>query len=145
MSSIIIRECLDRDFDDIFTLLQQLWPNLELSIEAMRDVFNQKMSSENDTLFCAEDKGKVIGFSAFEVLLNFSRPSKYGLVGEIIVDKNYREKGVGTSLINRIMERAREKGCASLELNSSLFRTGAHEFFLKNGFEKKAYLFYKEL
>jgi ribosomal protein S18 acetylase RimI-like enzyme len=145
MSSIIIRKCTIPDFDYIYALLKQLWPNLELHVDTIRDIFNQKINSENDTFFCVESESKVIGFLAFSVQYNFSRQGKYGFIGEFIIDKGYRDKGIGTDLLNKVIEYAKDKGCSSIELTSSLYRTGAHEFFLKSGFEKRAFLFSKEL
>jgi Acetyltransferase (GNAT) family. len=59
----------------------------------------------------------------------------------MVVDEQQRGKGFGTMLIEASIEDAKAKGLKLLELDSGFHREKAHEFYLKLGFEKRAFLF----
>jgi ribosomal protein S18 acetylase RimI-like enzyme len=145
MAPEVIRECTIRDFNDIFLLLQQIWPNKELHSDALKKIFKQKLDSEASTYFCTESDGKVIGFCSVEVNSCFWREGLVGYINELVVDKQWRRQGIGTELLQNAFNYAKTRGCKSVELDSAFYRKEAHELYLKLGFEKRAYLFYKEL
>jgi GNAT superfamily N-acetyltransferase len=58
-----------------------------------------------------------------------------------VVDEKQRGKGFGTMLINKSIKDSKAKGLKRLELDSAFHREKAHEFYLKLGFEKRAFLF----
>ncbi len=145
MASEVIRECTVRDFNDIFLLLQQIWPNTELHSEVLKKIFKQKLESGNNTYFCTEYDGKVIGFCSIEINSCFWREGLVGYINELVVDKQWRRQGIGNELLQKAFKFAKTHGCKSVELDSAFYRKEAHELYLKLGFEKRAYLFYKEL
>jgi len=59
----------------------------------------------------------------------------------MVVDEKHRGKGFGTLLIRESMRDSRQKGMKRMELDSAFHREKAHEFYLKLGFEKRAFLF----
>ncbi len=72
-----------------------------------------KNSSDVDVAYCAavSPLNDIVGISAFE-----SDPLKGFQVIGVVVDKDYRYKGVGKSLINKGMEIAREKGFKAVDI-----------------------------
>jgi ribosomal protein S18 acetylase RimI-like enzyme len=50
-----------------------------------------------------------------------------------IIDELYRQKGIGSSLLNRAIILAKERKCDFISLDTYSFQ--APEFYLKNGFE----------
>ena len=59
---MIIRSAGIKDFDNIYLLLQQLWPDKKLNKNNLMVIFSRGIDSQNDLYFCAELNGKVIGF-----------------------------------------------------------------------------------
>jgi len=59
----------------------------------------------------------------------------------MVVDEKHRGKGYGTMLIKESIKDSKDKGLKRLELDSAFHREQAHEFYLKLGFEKRAFLF----
>jgi GNAT superfamily N-acetyltransferase len=74
---------------------------------------------------------------------------KYGgRNGQIIamaVKAEIQNKGIGTKLIHKTENYAREKGCYSIGVCSGLKRTDAHAFYERNGYDKGSYAFAKWL
>ena len=59
----------------------------------------------------------------------------------------YRRLGVASKLMTAVEDWTRENGIREIRLNSGITRTGAHEFYRKNGFddEKEQKRFLKTL
>lgn len=140
-----IREAKAGDFDDIMALFGQLWPNRELHQEDMLTVFERGIKSETDKYICAEDNGKVIGFCALAIVNNFWQEGHIAYCYAMIVDEACRGRGIGKCIFDKAFETAKALGCKKLELDSGFPRERAHKFYEKIGFEKRAYLFSKDL
>jgi len=130
-----IRPCTDHDFEAVFRLLGQLWPDRELYRHALPKIFQRALCSAAQVYLCGEVADKVVGF----VSLNL------GHIDELIVDEKHRECSFGTQLLNEIIAHARRRGCERVELDSAFHRKTAHEFYRRRGFENRAYLFSKSL
>ncbi|MET9517310.1 GNAT family N-acetyltransferase [Streptomyces sp. NPDC002994] len=58
------------------------------------------------------------------------------LIEAVRVRADRRGAGLGRELIKRAVERARERGCALVQLTSNKRRTEAHRFYASLGFER---------
>ena len=63
----------------------------------------------------------------------------------IIIDKAYRNKGIGDLLFTFIYEYAKNKNCNWVELNTYVQNFPSHKFYYNQGFVIKGYHFVKEL
>lgn len=122
-------------------MIGQPWPNKSLDKEALKEVFFRGIHSETDELFCVDYSERVIGFCAYAIVNNLWQAGYISYVYAMVVDEPYRGKGVGSELIRKIIEDSKEKGLKRVELDSAFHREKAHEFYLKLGFEKRAFLF----
>lgn len=89
--------------------------------------------------------GKVIGFCALAIVNNFWQEGFIAYVYAMIVDESMRGKGTGKVLLEKACEIAKSKGCKKIELDSAFHRQQAHGFYEGIGFEKRAYLFSRDL
>ena len=142
---MIIRNSKSEDFDDLLLLFKQLWPNKELHANDLMTVFNRGIKSDFDKYISAELDDKVIGFCALSIVNNFWQEGYIAYVYAMIVDDSYRGTGIGSSLLEKASDIARLSGCKKIELDSGFPREKAHKFYEKIGFEKRAYLFSKDL
>lgn len=73
-------------------------------------------------------------------------PTMANILG-IAVAADFRRQGIGSALLNRAEEWARENGACSMRLNSGESRKQAHEFYRAQGYidDKKQLRFIKEL
>lgn len=142
---LIIRNVLPGDFDQVFELLKQLWSYKELDYVGMKKMFDHNFQSPEHFYIVALDGSRIVGFCSLTVKHNLWMQDFLGNVDEMIVDENYRVKGIGKKLMERITQIAIENKCKRIELESSFNREQAHEFYEELGFEKRAFQFSKEL
>jgi len=137
----IIRKAIEADFDQVFPLFPQLWPNKKLDRDALQVVFNRGVKSETDELFCLEYSEEIIGFCAYAIVNNLWQAGYISFMYAMVIDEKFRGKGFGSLLVQKVIDESKAKGLKRLELDSAFHREKAHEFYLKLGFEKRAFLF----
>ena len=137
----LIRTAANEDFDSIYPLFEQLWPNKKINRAELNKVFSRGVISQTDELFCAVLDGTVIGFCAYAIVNNLWQEGYISYLYAMVVDEKQRGKGYGTKLINEAIAKSKRQGMKRVELDSGFQREKAHEFYIKLGFEKRAYLF----
>lgn len=140
---MILRYCSDADFDAVYMLLKQLWPNRELDFESLCNVYRRAVHSDNQKLIAALIDNNMVGFCSLTIKNNLWQVGNLGHIDELIVDEKHRGKGIGKSLLSQIIIIAKENGCRQIELDSAFHREKAHRFYENLGFENRAYLFSK--
>jgi GNAT superfamily N-acetyltransferase len=143
--SISIRPTKQEDFDDILPLLKQLWPADPLDPKAARDIFTKGLASARRAYLCACHDGRIIGTCTLIVRDCLWLQGDVAYICDLVVDQEHRGAGVGTTLVEKAVAIARERGCRRVELDSGFHRTAAHQFYERRGFEKRAFLFSKVL
>jgi len=136
-----IRKATENDFEKVYPLFEQLWPNKELDRVALKIVFNRGVHSNTDELFCLDYSDEVIGFCAYAIVNNLWQAGYISYMYAMVIDEKYRGKGFGTMLIEESLKDSKAKGLKRMELDSAFHREKAHEFYVKLGFEKRAFLF----
>jgi len=99
----------------------------------------------------AEEDSKVVGFAygyfedvPGEVLARW-RTSKVGYIASMAVDSNYRNKGIGTVLLRKLLEEFKKAGADLVTLHCPAEAVEARELYDKLGFEVRAYHMKKRL
>lgn len=136
-----IRQAIESDFDKVYPLFEQLWPTKELDKAALQEVFNRGVHSSSDELLCLIYENELIGFCAYAIVNNLWQAGYISYMYAMVVDENHRGKGFGSMLISESIKDSRKRGLKRLELDSAFHREKAHTFYLKLGFEKRAFLF----
>ena len=139
--NISIRKARENDFDNVYPLFEQLWPTKQLDKTALQIVFNRGVKSNTDELWCLEYSNELIGFCAYAIVNNLWQAGYISYMYAMVVDEKHRGKGFGTMLIKEAIQDSKNKGLKRLELGSAFVREKAHEFYIKLGFEKRAFLF----
>ncbi len=140
-SSLAIRPVSTEDFNGIYPLLQQLWPDKVIDRAQMHIVLERGVSSDTDTLLCATADGAMIGFCAYAIVNNLWQEGRISYVYAMVVDEAYRGQGIGKQLIEAALDSSRKQGLQRMELDSAFHRLQAHKFYETLGFEKRGYLF----
>jgi len=140
-----IRPTKSDDFDSIIPLLRQLWPANPLDLKAARDIFDKGLASDQRAYLCACHGDQIIGFCTLIIRDCLWLQGDVGYICDLVVDQDHRGSGVGTALVEKVVEIARQRGCRRVELDSGFHRTAAHAFYEKRGFEKRAFLFSRVL
>lgn len=142
---ITYRASIGDDFDSIYGLLKQLWPNKGLNKQELSEVYSRSIASDHDFLLSAVINDEVIGFGCMVIKNSFWQESFVGYLTTLIVNEEHRNLGVGKRLIEKLEIIAKEKGCKRIELDSGFHRETAHKVYEHLGFRKRAFLFSKEL
>jgi ribosomal protein S18 acetylase RimI-like enzyme len=114
--------------------LQHLVPQLSRSnpppgLDAVRAM----LAHEAITQFVArDDEGRIVGVSTLAV---FPIPTaRRAWVEDVIVDEAVNGQGIGRRLTEAMLDRARELGCATVDLTSRPSRAAANHLYRKVGF-----------
>ena len=140
-----IRDCTEQDFDQVVSLLRQLWPDVSLNTEDLRKVYQKGLNSDSENYLCATLDSEIIGFCTLVVNNSLWQQGNLGCIEELVVDEAHRGKGIGSDLLNRIIELAKSRGCRGVVLDSAFHRRTSHRFYEKRGFVSEAYHFWKKL
>jgi GNAT superfamily N-acetyltransferase len=147
------REANEKDFEACLPLLPQLWPALKITdasaesqiVREIKAMFFRLLKNPNAKVILAENEGQIIAL----IDLTFRETLFYRgwamVIEDLIVDENYRRRGIGTQLVRLAEEIARRRECRAIELNSDLYRKETHHFWEVIGYQCEAYQFRKEI
>jgi ribosomal protein S18 acetylase RimI-like enzyme len=142
---IEIRQLTIEDLDSLLKLLEQLWPGKSIDANAVKKVIEKGFGGNYQIYICATKNKKLIGYCSLTIKNSLWVLANLGNIDELVVDSEYRNQGIAQMLMNEMEAIAKHRGCKRLELDSAFHRTNAHAFYEKQGFEKRAWLFTKEI
>ncbi len=142
---MIIRKPKFEDFEAIYSLLAQLWPNKNINKEKEKAVFNLGLYSHNQEYRILIFKDRVLGFASLTIKNSLWQEGNMAHLDEIVVDKVFRGQGFGTKLLDSMIKIAKDRSCMKIELDSAYHRKKAHEFYEKKDFNRRAHLFSLDL
>lgn len=128
---IQVRQMTENDAPTVQKLSEQL--GYVLSISEIKNNIRETISSKDHIAFVALHDREIVGWvHAFKAV--FLESISFIEIGGLVVDENYRNKGIGKKLIDRIKEWSLEKGINQVRVRSQVKRKEAHQFYLNNGF-----------
>jgi GNAT superfamily N-acetyltransferase len=143
--TIQIRPVVNGDIDSILPLIQQLWPKKKIHLHQIQSLIQQQLLSRNHHLVVAEQQNRVVGFGSLSRKINLWTEGMLGHIDELVVDDREQQRGIGTIILNYIIERGLQLGCRRIELDSAYHRKQAHQFYQRKGFVNRAILFSKQV
>ena len=81
------------------------------------------------------EDGEEIARAFLYVLHNELHKEPFGFIEDVLVDENYRGRGIGTKLITEVIAEAKRQGCYKLIATSRYSNEKAHKFYDKLGFK----------
>lgn len=124
-----------------YPLIQQLQPWLK---EEHYRSHLQEMTQHNYSQLVVWENEQPVGMSG--IWLNHKLYcGKYLEMDNVVVDTNYRNKGIGNLLYEKALEIAVKENCRVMMLDAYLENTGAHRFYERYGFEKQGFHFIKKI
>lgn len=100
---------------------------MEIKKEIKKDAYGIKIT--------AEENGKDVGVVFLYILYNSVHQEPCGFLEYVIVDEAYQGQGVGTKLVQAVIDEAKERGCYKLVANSRHGKEGVHKWYEKFGFK----------
>jgi GNAT superfamily N-acetyltransferase len=87
--------------------------------------------------FSVKVYGREIGRAFLYILQNNLHKEPFGYLEDVYIDEDLRGKGIGTKLLNEVIEEARNRGCYKIVATSRYFREEVHKLYERLGFKKQ--------
>lgn len=101
------------------------------TMSELRNVLKDK----NTFIVVAKDGARIVGMGLLCITVRIGR--RTGQVEDVVVDGDYRGKGLGKTLMQALIALARKKKLKAIYLTSRPARVAANALYQKIGFEKK--------
>ena len=130
--------------DELLAAVQSLIPQLGPGKPTpTRDQLSALVNSEASILLIARYPEKSNPISGMLTLAIYHVPTGVrSIVEDVIVDENFRRKGIAEALLKEAIDRAREAGAGNVSLSANAAREAAHQLYQKLGFTRRNSLFY---
>jgi GNAT superfamily N-acetyltransferase len=127
-----VRSAEPRDFEAVTTLLEALGRQevTDETRDRCREIYAAQISDPAvDHLVAENDEGEVVGFCSlhFRKRLNYTTPEAW--VPDLIIAEDLRRSGIGKALLEHAEQRAIDRRCWALSLESAHHRVEAHRFY----------------
>ncbi len=103
--------------------------------------FIKEKTTTNSIRFAVKENGEEIGRACLYLIHNEQHFKPYGLIEDVFVKETHRRKGIGTMLINKLIEEARKNNCYKLIATSRMENEKVHALYDKLNFEKHGFEF----
>lgn len=128
-------------YREFFSLMANIQPDIIREAEQEEDFFQEMMDSDTADIIVAEENKKVIGFMVLCEQLtlpyNCFVQYNYAYLMDIMIQDEYRNKGVAKALINQAKEWTRNRDLRFLDLNVLARNTNAIQLFKGQGFKEQ--------
>jgi len=117
--------------DKLFSIESDFIPHAEKQARGLSLLINDPTGSS--VVLVAVRENQVIGMATIQTLVSTAEGGRVGLVEDVIMDPQFRAKGAGTLLLERITAWAQENGLTRLQLLADHENKPALEFYLRRG------------
>ena len=133
----------EQDLGSLLELYKQLQPDDSSSMEDSKIVWQEIEDNHDIRYFGAIDNGKVVSTCYAVYIPNLTRNNRgICFIENVVTDKDYRNRGLASKVMDMAISYAKEKGCYKVILQSGKSRADAHRFYENKGFDgntKKAF------
>ncbi|MDA8938207.1 GNAT family N-acetyltransferase [Flavobacteriaceae bacterium] len=120
-----IRELAESDYNQVI----ELWTK-SLSNKFDNEINTSHFSDPGSITLVSVDNNTITGVASLYIIKKLTRT--LGIIEDVAVNENYRGKGIGKKLVEKLIRLAADKKCDKTVLNSSEQNS---EFYKKIGFE----------
>jgi ribosomal protein S18 acetylase RimI-like enzyme len=113
---IVYKKMNQENMMTVNSMLSKYISNFKLR-DNCNKVYKKFISQKNNISIIACLKKKAVGYAS----INFNISIRGGIrayIEDVVVEKEYRKKGIGKSLINILLKYAKKKGCYKIVLES---------------------------
>ena len=121
-----IRELENADFRQVIEIWKKSFNN-----NFDKEINSTYLTDPSSITLVSVDSNTVTGVASLHIIKKLTRT--LGLIEDVAVNENYRGKGIGKKLVEKLIGIASEKSCDKTVLNSSEKNS---EFYEKIGSEK---------
>jgi GNAT superfamily N-acetyltransferase len=96
------------------------------------DIQTKDVNASGIKLFVTQD-GKEVGRAYLYLMTNDLHERPFGFMEDVFVDDSLRGGGIGTALVNAVVQEAKKRNCYKLIATSRYARPKVHELYVKLG------------
>lgn len=137
--SINIRHAMPHDIPDMLLLLEQLFAIEEdFAFDHSRQFKGlwELVDSNSAHVLVAEANKRIIGMCSMQIIISTAEGGHSGVIEDVIVDKEWRHNGIGTSLLTKAEEVANQLELSRLQLLADNHNQPALKFYSCKGWDK---------
>jgi PhnO protein len=117
-SKVEIRKVEKEDLDFVYNAICEL-ENEILDFAVFKEIFDENISNPNIIYFLAEKDKEGLGFISFHTQKLLHHCGLVGEIQEFFINEDYRNKGIGRQLIQKIMQFAQQNKLKSVEVTTN--------------------------
>jgi ribosomal protein S18 acetylase RimI-like enzyme len=133
-TDIVVRKAQAEDAEVVVGLIKQLGSDSSITAAYV----SSYLEGTNNKILLAERQGRVDGLLSYSVRPDLFHAGNSMLIEELVVDENFRGEGVGSLLINALMERLKELDCREVCLAVMPDNEPAIRFYRSHGLVEQA-------
>ena len=107
-----IRQLVYTDYNQVIEIWKKSFSN-----NFDKEINTTYLSDTSSVTLVSVDNDTITGVASLHIIKKLTRT--LGLIEDVAVNENYRGKGIGKKLVEKLIEIASEKGCDKTVLNSS--------------------------
>jgi PhnO protein len=130
-----IRKATVEDIDIVYKMICGL-ENTALDRTGFDFAFRKNIISLHIRYFIAFYAHQPVGIASCHIQPLLHHAALVSEIQEMYVEPEFRSFLIGKALMEKVAEHARAQGAIQLEVTSRDFRTQAHQFYQREGFEK---------
>lgn len=131
MADIMRLEKADENvLQDINALLKEL---SDTSTPSTRELLGRAVKNPSIEIWIAKEGERIIGMGEVAIIVKVSYSIAH--IEDVVVASSARGKGIGTLIMQKLIERAKALGASEIQLTSRSGRAAANKLYQKLGFE----------
>lgn len=143
---MLIRQATETDLPDVIGLLKGMDGEDGIDPGEAMTIWRKITEYPYYKIIIVEDNLQIIGTCSLIILDNLGhKGAKLAIAESMIVSQEYRGHGIGSKLMQFVMEKAKEENCYKLMLSSNKKRIKAHKFYEQLGFQQHGISFMTEV
>lgn len=117
--------------DLLFAQESEFEPDRDVQIRGLKSVIEK---DDVGDILVVRDNDNIIAMVNVLYTVSTALGARVGILEDMVVSSAGRGTGVGSKLLQRALEYAKEKGCLRITLLTDSDNEGAHSFYQKHGF-----------
>lgn len=112
----------------------------ESNIKLAKDFIQARLENNESVIFVAlePNNSKPVGFTQLYPKYSSARAIKNWILNDLYVEETYRKHGVGSKLIETVMNFAKENGATFVEISTATDNFTAQKLYEQIGFKKQS-------
>lgn len=141
-ASVILREAARTDAADVVRLIRN---SVDAGSPITEEYVHEYIENPKSKILLVEKDGRVVGLLSYSIRPDLWHATICCFIEEIVVEESERGKGIGTQLIQSVMEEMKKSGCAEIVLIVDKENIAAQRLYIRLGIDEEAMCLEKHL